>query len=144
MRTARRDRNPRGPRRAAAAVELVLMLPMLGFVMLAALDYSRLFYAYAILADCARNGAVFASDSGLATSTTFTTIQQAAQADAGNLSPAPTIASTSGTDVGGNNYVEVTASYTFHTLINYPTIPGFPTIPNSVALSRKLRMVVTP
>ena len=99
------------PRRAgAAAVELVLMLPMLGFVCLATIDYSRLFYAWATLADCARNGALFASDSSFATSTTFTTVQQAALADASNLSPSPTIASASGVDSGGNSYVEVTAS----------------------------------
>jgi Flp pilus assembly protein TadG len=114
------------------------MMPMLAFVCLATIDYARVFYAWSILADCARNGALYASDSAFATSTSYTTIQQAALADASNLSPAPTIASASGVDASGNSYVEVTASYTFTTLSSYPGIP------TSVALSRKLRMVVTP
>jgi Flp pilus assembly protein TadG len=125
-------------RRAAAALELVLVLPMLSFVWLVTIDYSRLFYAWATLADCARNGAFYASDPEFASSTTFTSIQQAALADSSNLSPSPTITSTSGTDSGGNNYVLVTATYTFRTVANYPGIP------NSVALSRSLQMVVTP
>jgi Flp pilus assembly protein TadG len=133
-----RARGRRNSGRAAAAVELVLMLPMLSFVCLVAIDYSRLFYAWATLADVARDGALYASDSSFATSTTYATAQQAALADASNLSPAPTITSTSGVDAGGNSYVQVTATYQFQTIANYPGIP------NSVSLSRSLRMVVTP
>ncbi len=134
----RRARGRRNQGRAAAAVELVLMLPMLAFVCLVAIDYSRLFFAWATLADVARDGALYASDSSFATSTTFANTQAAALADASNLSPAPTIVSTSGVDAGGNSYVQVTATYQFQTIANYPGIP------NSVSLSRSLRMVVTP
>jgi Flp pilus assembly protein TadG len=127
-----------GPRRGAAALELVLLLPMLCFIGLASIDYSRLFYAWATLADCARNGALFASDPSFATSTNFTTIQQAAQADATNLSPLPTVTSTTGNDSNGIAYVKVTVTYTFQTVVSYPGIPS------SVTLTRALQMAATP
>ena len=44
-------------RRAAAAVELAIMLPVLCLICMIAVDYSRLFYDWAIIADAARSGA---------------------------------------------------------------------------------------
>ncbi len=125
-------------RRGAAAVELVLVLPVLCLVCMIAIDYARLFYAWALIADAARNGALYASDSSLATSTTLGSIQNAALATTTNLSPTPTVANTSGTDGYGVSYVEVTVNYQFSTLISYPGIPS------SVALSRTVRMAATP
>ena len=130
--------SPRRWRRGAAAVELAVVLPVFCYMTLIAIDYSRLFYDWATIADCARNGAMYASDPKLASSSGYTTVQQAALADATNLSPTPTVASATGTDAAGNAYVEVTVSYTFTTICNYPGIP------TSVAMSRKLRMLVTP
>jgi Flp pilus assembly protein TadG len=125
-------------RGGAAAVELVLLLPVLCFIGLTSIDYSRLFYAWATLADCARNGALYASDPSFASSTNFTSIQQAALADASNLSPSPTVVSTTGNDSNGIAYVKVTVTYTFTTIVNYPGIP------NSVTLTRALQMAATP
>jgi len=67
----------------------------------------------------------------------FASAQAAAVADAPNLSPAPTVSTTSGTDSAGRPYVEVTAAYTFR------TITGFPGVPNQVNLTRKVRMNVS-
>jgi hypothetical protein len=90
------------------------------------------------VANCARNGALYACDSAFASNSAYTSIQQAALADSGNLSPAPTVSSTTGTDTSGNNYVEVTVSYPFQGIINYPGIPS------SFTISRTVRMAVSP
>jgi hypothetical protein len=118
---------------------------MLCFVGMITTDYSRLFYAWTTLADCSRNGALFGSyassnsPSPFASATSsITTIQQAALADATNLSPSPTVTSATGTDSNGIAYVKVTVTYTFTTVINYPGIP------NSVTLTRSLQMAATP
>lgn len=130
----------RGPRRrrAVAAAELALLLPLLSYITVATIDYSRLFYAYITIAEAAENGAIYLSSTTIATSSGYTSYQQAALADTTNLSPSPTVSSGSGTDTAGNTYVEVTVSYTFTTIFSYPGIP------TSTLLSRKLRMAVTP
>jgi Flp pilus assembly protein TadG len=135
---ARSHRKPRATRTALAALELVLVLPMMSFVSLISVDYSRVFYAWA------RNGALYASNSSYATSTSFTSYQQAALAAAPGLTPAPTVSLLNGTDTSGNAYVQVTATYQFSTFANYPTLGSFAPIPNSVALTRSIRMIVTP
>ena len=141
----RSDRDPRklglgrGHRRkAAAALELALLMPMLSYVCVVTIDYSRLFFFWTTIAPCALNGAYYLSDSNMAASSGYSSYQQAALADASNLSPAPTVSTTSGTDSSGNAYVTVTVSYAFQTLFNYPGIPS------SVTLSRKVQMAVTP
>jgi Flp pilus assembly protein TadG len=127
---------PRTCRRAAAAVELVLLAPMLLFLCVVASDYARIFYHCQVVANCARNGALYGcSDPTCSTDTSG--IQAAALTDASDLSPAPAISSTTGSDSDGN-YIEVTASYTFHTLANYPGLPTTTTI------TRTVRMRVTP
>ena len=125
----------RSRRRAAAALELALLLPTLCFLCLIATDYPRLFYSLATLSDCARAGAMY-----YATHSTATTaaIQQAALADATNLSPAPTVTTASGTDSSGNAYVQVTVSCTFRTLTANPAIPS------PVTLSRTFVMMPNP
>ncbi len=138
MRSRARTWWKRRGRPGAAAVELVMVLPTFLFMSVAATDYARLFYTWATIADCARNGAFYASDPSFASSTSFRSVSEAALADATNLSPTPTVSQTSGIDGAGNSYVEVTVSTTFT-----PTTP-YSSIPNSVPLSRKLRMVVTP
>src|SRR5262249_3064330 len=49
-------------RRAAAAVELAVLLPFLMFLFVIAVDWSRVFYASVIVSNCARNGALSACD----------------------------------------------------------------------------------
>ena len=125
-------------RRGTASVELTAVLATLVFICVATCDYARSVYYAVTVANCARNGALYACDSAFAAKTSYTNIQQAALADSGNLSPAPTVSSTTGTDAGGNSYVEVTVSYPFQGTINYPGIAG------SFTISRAVRMAVSP
>jgi Flp pilus assembly protein TadG len=126
------------PRRAAATVELAVLAPFLAFLFVAVVDYARIFYNSLTVANCARNGALYASDPVASTESPYKSVQDAALADAGNLSPAPTVTSTSGTDSSGNPYVEVTVTHDFQTVVNYPGIPQTTTI------SRTVRMRVSP
>jgi Flp pilus assembly protein TadG len=126
----------RGPRRAAATVELAILAPVLAFLCVVAADYSRLFFHAQVVANCARNGALYGCADPTHSANT-SGISTAGLADATDLSPAPTISSTTGTDADGN-YVEVTASYTFNTVLNYPGIPSATTV------TRTVRMRVSP
>jgi Flp pilus assembly protein TadG len=125
-------------RDGAAAVELALLAPFLAFLFVAAVDYGRVFYYSITLENCARNGALYASDPTNAAFSRYTSASDAALADASNLSPAPTVTSTSGTDSSGQAYVTVTVTWTFHTLTSYPGIPS------STTLSRSVRVNVAP
>ena len=58
----------------------------------------------------------------------------AATADAGSLSPTPTVSSSNYTDTYGNACVTVTVSYTFTTFVNYPGIPHTSTLSRSVSM----------
>ncbi|WP_435016322.1 TadE/TadG family type IV pilus assembly protein [Tundrisphaera sp. TA3] len=117
--------------------ELALMLPVLCLIMVITIDYSRLFYALSTITDCARDGALYFANHPTAPASS---IQQAALADAVNLTnPAPTVA-TSGPTTSGAGYttVQVTVNYRFTTLFNYPGVP------RETNLSRKVVMMVTP
>jgi Flp pilus assembly protein TadG len=130
--------DPRKPsRRAAAAVELAIMLPLLILIMVIACDFARLYYYYLTVTNCARNGALWASDPTTSLNSQYTTVQQAALADASNLSPQPTVTSSAGTDGNGNPTVSVTVNYTFQMISSYL---GF----SSVNLSRTVEMRVAP
>jgi Flp pilus assembly protein TadG len=138
--------NDRGSRRAAAAAELALVLPVLTFLMLATVDFARCFYAYITITNCARNGALWACDPATQSQSPYTTLTQAAQADAqGNLSPLPTVDAatysstvngTSSTTAVSNGYVQVTVRWTFTTLIDYSAFG----IPHTTNLSRTVCM----
>jgi Flp pilus assembly protein TadG len=123
-------------RTGTAVVELALLLPLLVFLFLVAADFARIFYFSLTLTNCARAGALYASDPVTTGESPFPSVQAAALADATNLSPQPTITQTSGTDPAGRAYVEVRAAHTFN------TITGFPGIPSSIELQRTVRMYV--
>ncbi len=125
-------------RRAAAAVELAILLPFLAFLFVVAVDFCRVFYFSLTLTNCARNGALYASDPVTAAQSPYPTLQAAALADASNLTPQPTVTSTTGVDGGGRSYVEVTATYPFQTITNYPGIT------NTLLLTRTVRMESSP
>lgn len=129
-----RARNPRRrPRPGHAAAELALLLPFLCFICLVAIDYARLVNSLVTITNCARNGALFASNQA-SYSTYYTDITAAATADSGGMSPAPTVTSSNYTDSYGNPCVTVTVSTTFTTLINYPGIPSSTTLSRSVSM----------
>jgi Flp pilus assembly protein TadG len=132
-------------RRGATAAELALVAPFLAFILLIAIDFCRLFFAYTTITNCARNGAVWASDplangTVAPTQSPYASVQQAALADANNLNPALTstnITQTSGTDGHGNATVVVTVKYPFTLITSYL---GFST----ANLSRQVTMRVAP
>jgi hypothetical protein len=113
----------------------------MAFVLVAATDFARVCRAFTIVTACARDGALYGSQ-GTAYSADTSGIQTAAQADAGDLSPLPTVVSTTGTDTdskgNGYTYVEVTARYTFTT---FAQLPG---LPSTLNLARTVRMQVSP
>jgi Flp pilus assembly protein TadG len=108
-------------RRGAAAVELAVLAPFLAFLFVIAIDWSRIFYYSLTVNNCARNGALYAADPYSTTMQPYSSITQAALADAPNLSPQPTVTSSSGSDASGN-YVECTVTYPFSTVSNFPGI----------------------
>jgi len=124
--------------RGAAAVELALLLPFLMFMFVLAIDYGRIFFFSVTITNCARAGAVWASDPFEQTESPYTTVAQAALAEAPNFSPQPSVSSSYGTDSDGNPYVEVTVTGTFSTMTRYPGVPS------STTLTRRIRMRVAP
>jgi Flp pilus assembly protein TadG len=123
----------RRSRPGLAVVELAVLLPILVMLFVVAVDFARVFYFSLTLTSCARAGALYACDPVAAVESPFTSVSDAALADATNLSPQPTISSASGVDDSGGAYVEVTAQYPFSTVTNFPGIP-------SMQLSRTVRM----
>src|SRR5688500_14469174 len=88
----------RGRRRGAAVVELAVLLPLLVFLFVIAVDFARIFYYSVTLTNCARAGAMYASDPTTSGESAFASTQAAALADATNLSPPPTVTSVNGVD----------------------------------------------
>jgi Flp pilus assembly protein TadG len=159
-------------RNGTAAVELALLLPLLTFLLVIGIDFARVFHYSQIVENAARNGAIYASNPlapaysyyGGATATTdaqaVAALASAALADAGDLSPQPTVTSNPQylypltamtnysnplsetnyypTDSAGNYYVQVTVSWTFGTLTGYVGVPS------TVTLSRTVQMRVAP
>jgi len=129
-----------------AAVELALILPMLVFMCMAAVDFARVIQALVTLQNCARNGALyeFYSVAGCSLPSGWTSLSAAVQADAGNL--AVTIPGTYGGNsnpyspkAGSNNYVTVTVQCNF-TLLTLGSDRGFPSIGGTMTLSRSCSM----
>jgi len=126
-------------RRAAAAVELAILLPFLMFMFVIAVDWSRVFYDSVIVTNCARNGALYACDPTTQANSPYHNVTEAALADASNLSPQPTVdPPTFGKDANGSDYVEVTVTHQFQTVTNFPGVP------KTTTLVRTVRMNVLP
>lgn len=128
-------------RRAVATVELALLLPFLIFMLLAGMDYSRVFYASVIVSNCARNGALWASDANLADHSAYDTVHDAAAADAVDLDITQLqVTEVDGTDTQGYGWAQVTVSYPFQTVISYPGIPS----PIQITRTTRMRKVPVP
>jgi Flp pilus assembly protein TadG len=126
-------------RRGASAVELALLLPILSLLFVFAIDFARLYYHYSIVTNCARNGALYASDPTAPLESPYASVTAAALADASNLNPQPTVSPpTYGTDSSGHPYVQVTVAYPFSTISNYPGLP------NPINLTRTVQMRIAP
>jgi Flp pilus assembly protein TadG len=124
-------------RRGAAAVELALLLPFLCFAFLASVDFCRVFYYSVAVSNCARNGALYGSADKIHALNT-SGIQAAAQADARNLN-SQQLSVISSTDSNVNpTRVDVTVTYSFTPITNFPGIPA------QTNLRRTVRMSVLP
>jgi len=116
-------------------------LPLLTFLLVIGVDFARVFYYSQIVENAARNGAYWASDPKAPAYSVYANVTAAALADAGDLSPAPTVSlplktgtTYTGTDASGNPYVQVTVSWTFD------TITGYVGVPKTVTLQRTVQM----
>jgi Flp pilus assembly protein TadG len=135
----------REPRRAAAAVELAICLPLLMFLVVIAFDWARIYYYSETLANCARQGALWASDPlaqahSALQSPPILTVSDAALNEPGAgfnwQGQAPTVTSS------GVDPVTVTVSWTYTALT-----PSFQFSPfsftNTVSLQRSCTMRLT-
>jgi Flp pilus assembly protein TadG len=134
---AKRSQPNQPSRRAAACVELAVLAPFLVFMFVITVDYGRVFYYSIIVENAARKGAFYGcQDSNHSQDNVG--IQAAALADATDLSPLPTVKSTTGIDKNGNTTISVTVA------CNMKTITNFPGIPSPVALTRTVTARVIP
>ncbi len=131
----------RGWRAGQVAVEIAIVAPLLALVLVVCADFGRIFYATVEVDNAARAAAQYASQSTTTAGNT-TNIQQAAANGSPGLSGLTVSSSqcTCGTPVGtqtscsgsaycadsttGTNYVTVTATATYKTLLKYPGIPS--------------------
>src|SRR4051812_34961299 len=111
----------RADRRGAATVELAVLLPLLIFLFVVAVDWARVYYYSVIVTNAARQGALYATDPFTQPNSPYHSIQQAALADTTDLSPQPTVTTSSAFDAGGA-FVDVSVSWQFSTVTNYPGI----------------------
>jgi Flp pilus assembly protein TadG len=125
-------------RRGVAAVEFVVILPLLAFLFVIAVDWARIFYYSVTVTNCARNGAAYLCDPVAAPFSPYSSYTAAALADS-NLSPTPTVSSSSGTDSNGP-YVQVTVSYPFQTITNFPGVPSATSVARTVRMSTAPRL----
>lgn len=124
-------------RPGTSAVEFAVVLPFLLFMVVIAVDFARVYRNAQVIMSAARNGALYGSDNPVNAADT-NGIQAAALREAADLSPAPTVSSTTGNDADGNPYVRVTVSCPFQTITRYPGVPS------SMALTRTVQMRVCP
>ncbi len=107
------------------------------FLVVTAVDFARVFYYTQVVENCARNGAIYGSNLTTAQSP-YASLPDAALADAPDLSPAPTVTSTTATDANGNPCIQVTVSWQFQTVTKYPGVP------DTMTLTRTVQMRVAP
>jgi Flp pilus assembly protein TadG len=118
---------------------MAILLPILAFLCVIAVDYARIFYFSQIVSNCARNGALYQSDSYVRAESPYKSVEEAALADASNLNDPmnpPTVATANGTDLEGRPYAEVTVTYKFRTVTRFPGVPNTTTIRRTVRMSR--------
>lgn len=130
-------RRPR--RRAAAAAELAILGSVLAFILVASVDFARVFFAYLTITNCATMARL--RQSGHDSLDRHDRYQERAVQDGGSLSPAlaaANVSSSTGSDANSDPYVAVTATYSFTTLVTYPGIP------HTMPLSRTVKMRVLP
>ena len=120
-------------RSGAAVVEFAVLVPFLTFLFVIAMDWARLMYFSIEVNECARSGALYASDSTYAAQSRYANVTDAAMAEAPELAATATVTSTQTTS-GGNAYVKVTVDVPFKTITNFPGVPSSQTVSRSVEM----------
>jgi Flp pilus assembly protein TadG len=121
--------------RGQSAVELALVLPLLCLLLVAVCDFARLFYASVGVADAARAGVQYGAQNR-ATAVNYSGMQQAALDDGAGITGLTAVAtsfcqcgtttmSSCNNPCAGtiNNFVQVTVTATFSTILTYPGVP---------------------
>jgi Flp pilus assembly protein TadG len=142
----------RAAHRGAAAVELAILLPVLVFSSMMAVDFAQVAYVQVTLQNCARNGALyeFYKKAGFSLPTGWTSLSAAASADAQSTyssnSPTSGIANDASFSVAAtspassaNNYVTVTVTYVYKPMA-LPSVSSLPSISGSITLSQSATM----
>ncbi len=113
--------------RGQSLVEFAIIAPVLLILILGAIDYGRVYFAYVSVTNGARNGAHFASD-GPDNAADLDGIRTSVIGDTSELldiSPTnPAVAVGTGTDSQGRLYADVTVDYTFSTIFPWPGLPS--------------------
>lgn len=132
-------------RRGAATAELAVLLPFLLFAAVIAADWARIMYFTITLDNCARRGALWASDTRTQAQTSYTNITDASLSEAPSLPATPTVTSTKTTDNGGYPAVKVTVTMTFKTIAHFDLRPVLPfNVPQSQTITRSVLMRIAP
>ncbi|SRR5581483_1839729 len=132
-------RTTRTRRRGAAIVEFAVLLPFLVFLLLVAIDWARMLYFTQCINDCARSGALWASDPEVQMQSQYTNVTDASLAEAPGLTPKPTVTQTFTTDAKGNP-----VTVTVKVAMQFDTIANVPGSPKSQTISRSITMAVAP
>jgi hypothetical protein len=104
-------------RSASAEVELAILLPFLGLMFTAAVDFGRIFYVTQTLEACACSGAMYASGTAWAPASQGQTwAVQAACASGASLSPPLESGNVTVTSDGAAGTATVTVAYDFELL----------------------------
>jgi Flp pilus assembly protein TadG len=133
----RHRRHVRQTRRAVAATELALLLPLLCFLFVITVDFARVFYFDLTVENCARCGAIYGGRNPNAAVDTDG-IKADAQKDAGNLDLSQLTVTSTVDNPTAPTMVTVTVTYPFSTLTSYPGVPA------SLRLSRTVKALVAP
>jgi len=130
-------------RKGAAAVELALVAPLLALLFVIAIDLSRIFYYQVVINNCARNGAYVGcslrSYQEVGQVDPYNGAVNAAVAEGALLSPplqSNQVKVVYGTGSDGNANVQVTVSYTFSSITNFPGL--FATFPMQAQASMRM------
>ena len=110
-------------RKAAAAVEMAVVLPFVALLFMVALDFCRVFHCTQTVQGCAQTAALYASGTALPPPNTSANdaAQQAAVADGAVLDPP--LKTTDVAIAGDGSTVTVTVTYNFQTFVPYPGLP---------------------
>ena len=130
-------------RRGAAAVEFALVLPVLFTILLGCVDFGRMGHGYIAVTNAARAGAGFGSNNSYTTATYPTWVARVKQAVTDEMSGLngfdPTLLSVdvqSLPDGNGSYQSQVTVSYPFSTVTQWPGLPSTVTMTQKVVMDQ--------